>query len=323
MKYLETKITWYQGKVFLWSLLAVLLWINPAFAFNSFASGKFYHKAITHQGIKNVSGTLKILNPDKTIKFSDVAILRIHKAVRNVDVEDLFVGSEGSALKGGNPHCENEELLACSALVMMYRKRILEILTKQNLPQNAGPIVWNALGKALHTVQDYYSNSNWVERGNTQTNHFLFGDSTKAGGLLPPTELPPKPFANVAPACQPALSGSQVVNLADYPTSGFALNGNICDVTAAHPGRCVQGCTGPLCEQIPNSTCAGMNKKTPDELGGHAQGLHQIAGNLAIQATTGFVTQIISQLQNDQSIGQEQKDYALCAFLDSNACVVE
>lgn len=320
LKYLRTKTTCHAGKVILLSLFAVLLWTNPAFAFKSYASGEFYHKTLTHQGLKDVSGVLKASSPDKTIGFSPAAILAVQKAARHVEGEDLFVASGESELKDGESHCDNEQLLACSARILKNRKDILAILTAQPLPQNAGPIAWKTLGKVLHMVQDYYSHSNWVERGNTQTNDYLLGNAGKAGGLLPPTELPPKPSANVAPACQPASPGSEILNLADYPTSGFSLRGNICDVITAHPGRCVHGCTGPLCEQTPNSTCAGMNKDTSDELGGHTQGRHQIAANLAIQATTQLVNQIIGELQSRQGLDQDQKDEALCAFLGSNAC---
>lgn len=320
MEFQGTRSTFSARMVILLFFFVPLQWTNTASAFKSFASGEFYHKTLTHQGLQNISGVLKAPNPDKTIQFSNAAILAVQEAVRNVDSEDLFVAPGESELHDGQSHCDNEGLLVCSAQILKYRKELLETLTEQPLPQDAGPVAWRTLGKALHTVQDYYSHSNWVERGNTQTNNFLFGDSGKAGGLLPPTELPPKPNANVAPACQPASPGSQILNLADYPTSGFSLRGNICDVSTAHPGRCVHGCTGPLCEQTPDSTCAGINKDTPDELGGHAQGRHQIAANLAIQATTEFVTQIIGELQSLQGIDQSQKDEALCALLGSYSC---
>lgn len=138
---------------------------------------------------------------------------------------------------------------------------------------------------------------------------------------MPPEELPPSPNANVPAACQPAAGGgSEILNLSAYPTSGFWLQGNICDVTVAHPGRCVHGCTGPLCEQIPNSTCAGMNKDTPNELGGHSAGRHELAADLATTATTEFVNQIINELRGQQGITQEQQDLALCALMDSSAC---
>ena len=191
MKYLRTKATFHAGKVLLLSLFAVFLWTNPALAFKSFASGEFYHKTLTHQGLKDISGVLQAPNPDETIKFSDTAILAVQKAARHIDSENLFVAPGKSELKDGESHCVNEQLLACSARILKYRKEILAILTEQPLPKTAGPIAWKTLGKALHTVQDYYSHSNWVERGNTQTNGYLLGDSGKAGGLLAPTELPP------------------------------------------------------------------------------------------------------------------------------------
>jgi hypothetical protein len=304
------------------SLFAVLQWTNSAHAFKAYVAGEFNHKTLTHQGLKDISVGLDSTSPKKTIAFSEKAVLEIQNSVQAADSYDLSVDPAESEFKDGESHCSNEQLLACSAHILKYRKNIVATLTQQPLAGNAGPIAWNDLGKALQTVQDYYSHSNWVERGNTtQINEYLLGDSAKAGGVLPASELPPKPDAAVAPACQPISGGgSEILNLSSYPTSGFSLRGNICDVTASHPGRCVHGCTGPLCEQVPNSTCQGMNKDTPDELGGHAQGRHQTAAALAINATNTFVTQIIAEVKSQPGLNQGQKDQALCAFMDSNAC---
>jgi hypothetical protein len=318
MDFLKSKMFVYL-KIILWLALIIFVqWPPSASAFKSFSSGEFFHKTITHQGLKGISTDVG----QKTIVFSDAAILEVLKAVRELDGEDLLNSLGNSEAEDGEEHCDNERLLACSARILKLRKDIGDILKSQPLPENAGRIARVTLGKALHTVQDYYSHANWVERGNdTQINAYLLGDGGKAGGLLPPTELPPEPNANVPAACSPvAGGGSAVLNLSSYPTSGFWLQGNICDVSPAHPGRCVHGCTGPLCEQIPNSTCAGMNKDTPNELGGHSAGRHQLAANLAIAATTEFVNQIIDELRGQQGISQAQQDQALCALMDSSAC---
>lgn len=62
---LKKKITCNTGKILLLFLFAVLQWTNPAYAFKSFSSGEFYHKTITHQGLKGISTEVGSANPQK------------------------------------------------------------------------------------------------------------------------------------------------------------------------------------------------------------------------------------------------------------------
>jgi hypothetical protein len=303
-----SKATWKPEKILFMSICLVLLWTNSAQAFKAVGVTKHYHKTITYDGIESVSQIIENRGTQQ-IKFTHNAIGEIQRFVRKVDSDSFFGVFGGGEFLKAKAHCDAEELLQCSHRIKDLRDDITELLTTKPLPRDAGSKARQLLGRALHTVQDYYSHSNWIERGNTTINLSLLGVD-----LLPDSEIPPSPLAPVLPACkqqfrihQPSgeriANGSEILNLKLYATSGFWVDGKTCEIPADHPGRCVHG-----------DGCSGIGKDSPGQV---PQGVlhHETAADLATKATTEFVQQIVNELRDNGS------DEGTCAFMGVERCI--
>eukprot|EP00047_Mylnosiga_fluctuans_P007597 m.254393 g.254393 ORF g.254393 m.254393 type:complete len:727 (-) comp18927_c0_seq1:129-2309(-) len=70
-------------------------------------------------------------------------------------------------------HCDDEHLKECSARIMILRSNAVLTLNSASALGTSSDVrdfVWTYIGRALHTLQDFYAHSNWVELGNNDTN---------------------------------------------------------------------------------------------------------------------------------------------------------
>ncbi|XP_075774427.1 von Willebrand factor A domain-containing protein 7 [Pelodiscus sinensis] len=135
-------------------------------------------------------------------------------------------------------------------------------------------------GKALHVLQQFYSNSNWAELGRAEPYGYLVDASSPAFPAAPPTtptckdctKQPSGPYL-----CQANLLVSDMI------TSGYKLS----DTCRKKPkGKCGHGGRNDVTQNV--SPTGGINKETSDpQLSPHHQ-LHQRAAQLAVQATRDF-----------------------------------
>jgi hypothetical protein len=97
-----------------------------------------------------------------TIKYLPKSMLRardtISEANADVDKDQMHA----------HKHCDGESFDASQALLQDLQIQVINFLAN-NQPTEAR----KSLGSALHTVQDFYSHSNWVEMGNTAINNVL------------------------------------------------------------------------------------------------------------------------------------------------------
>ncbi len=116
-------------------------------------SGEVYnHKTLTAAGI----GTMII--DGKTLKFSPDALEEIKNACADVDYYEMSTAAA---------HCDAENIGGsggCSERLARFKSSIITTLT---VPELASLITGKRdhLGRALHTLQDFYSHSNWVNLG--------------------------------------------------------------------------------------------------------------------------------------------------------------
>lgn len=101
-----------------------------------------------------------------TLRFSERAIEEIRDATAGVD--EIF--SSRGELSVPLAHCDDELLPACSQRIISIREAIID-----NLSSDArdGAAARAETGRALHTLQDFYAHSNWVNApgpGNTGAN---------------------------------------------------------------------------------------------------------------------------------------------------------
>jgi von Willebrand factor A domain-containing protein 7 len=151
------------------------------------------------------------------------------------------------------------------------------------------------LGSALHTIQDFYSHSNWVELGNTAPHPKLglFGEQFNVNRLLP--------------TCRDCQGGNVLqcpdcnTNIIDrLLTSGY-YPGEDPPFDAWPPGKCNHG--GPFDAAAKNRVGAfreGINKDSSDCLFSPHASWHEEAARLAKEATKKFIRDISRQVTPDQ-----------------------
>jgi hypothetical protein len=140
--------------VFRYALLGVLLAVSllsarPASAFEPDQEG---HLGITSAAL---AATERVVGGE-TVKFSNLAIAQIRQANANTDWNQV-----DSAL-----HFDNENFDGGTRRLVELKQSIIAAIIA---PSPDGDSARRDLGGALHTLQDFYSHTNWVELGHGPT----------------------------------------------------------------------------------------------------------------------------------------------------------
>lgn len=188
----------------------------------------------------------------ETLSFTEKAIIEIRKANRETD-------TTASGFLASYKHFDGEEFAAASNHLINMRNDVVSKITASSAN---GERARQSLGTALHTLQDFYAHSNWVEIGRTGINTDL-GRSAMAN--------PPAATA-FCPGNREVLSGAGLTNL----TSGYYSGLLGCGPTPT--GKCTHG--GP-------GGCDGINKDEPSRTG------YAAAAGLARLASTDYLDQIL------------------------------
>lgn len=189
-------------------------------------------------------------------------------------------------------HFDDEELIGASKDISSARVKIVSLL-KEESPDIAQVVV--ALGSALHTIQDFYSHSNWVELGNVDIVRQLGDDIApqvfKANDQIGPMcDFDPADLFDAFPFISLLAPPSGETSTGYW----YGLNGIGQPVLSGMPpGKCPHGGFDPL--------SSGLNKDT-DLRPRHAE-----ARQLAKLASWNFVSKIIQDLEGN--------DAALCALM--------
>lgn len=221
-------------------------------------------------------------------RFSEPAIEQIKEANERQD----SIGRLSAALFRPERHFTNEEFFDSSERIRDLREEVIDLVTRD---QPNGDAARERLGAALHTIQDFYSHSTWVERGNPGIvggfGETIFRD----------------PAASVD-ACQDDNANNLLPGGGDDDTTSAYYVGIFgCDDIP--PGKCWHG-------NYSNS-CPGINKDL-DAAGAASKNVaqnpfHDMAAGRATDATRVFVQGILDDLAGD--------DDALAALLDLRGSV--
>jgi hypothetical protein len=219
---------------------------DPALAFKPNDGG---HLGITSEAIRPISRTVS----GETLKFSERALKQIRDANRATDIPFGFTSEN---------HFDNELFAFNTQRLITLKGEVIALITA---PSPDGEKAREKLGGALHTLQDFYSHSNWVELGNP-------GIDTRLGRS---TYSAPAAGLDTCPTDKNVLGGAGLTTL----TSGyFSLIGNI------PKGKCTHG-----------DNDAGLNKDSPNprksDPGYVAR--YTKARALAVEASADFVNQIL------------------------------
>jgi hypothetical protein len=222
---------------------AIVASAGSAYAFQPNEAG---HLGITSEGLSPIERTLN----GRTYRFTDAAIYEVRDQNRNQDFFAFYVEEA---------HFDNESLDSGSARLMALKEEAIQHLLEK--PPN-GEDARDALGAALHTVQDFYSHSNWVEMGQTTI-------ETQLGrGLLTPLSI----SVATCPVRPDTLDGDGLTQ----ETTGYYELPNPC--TPPPDGKCLHGVEG---------ICSGINKDFAGRFG------YEAARDLAVLATNDFASQIL------------------------------
>lgn len=233
------------------------------------------HKDITVTVSRDITAQVR----GSSRKFSDKAVQEMADA--NAAVDDGF----SQALFRPSRHFTNEDFFDSSTFIRDKRAEVLTAL-QGTIPNGAN--ARKSLGTALHTIQDFFSHSTWLESGNTTIPSNLW---------LGPTPTDPPTSRKV---CTDDNLTSPL-NTSAGLTSGYYIGLLGCGPIPA--GKCFHG------NWVTPFACpdAGVNKDRP-ETAGHAN-----ARALAETATRAFINGIITELAGN--------DPAIAALLDLKGSV--
>jgi len=218
------------------------------------------HRDITITRLRDITATVS----GKEVHFSQRALEEVAQA--NEDTDDL----SSAALFHPERHFTNERFLEGTTELINQRRRVISSVTASPADGRTGR---QALGRALHSIQDFYSHSNWVEQGKSSPIG-SFGTGTTAN---PPAAL----------AACPANGNTLGPNGGGGDTSGYYVGVLGCGSIPA--GKCWHGNY--------TSSCPGINKDKPEFRN------HGAARAVAERATTDFVQGILDTLAgNDKAI---------------------
>ena len=209
------------------------------------------HKDISRDGMRRITTQV---DGGRTITFTDKAIDQVRKANWRTDI--------GLGFFAGENHFTEDLFSASSGRLVNLKEQIIVLVTQE---EPDGEEARRLLGTAHHTLQDFYSHSNWIERGNTSSILMSLGRSTLGN--------PPRSTA-VCPGDPETLpAGGGVILTTSYYSRLFGCG----PIQVA--GKCYHG-------NVP-AGCDGIHKDSPGRT--H----HGTARMLATDATEDYIEQIL------------------------------
>ncbi len=249
------------------TLLAGLATTPVALAFKPKA--EYGHVGIVRDALARIS--VNASDGLSVYRFSDRAVLQARDATAGVD--EIF--SERGELSVPLAHCDDELLPECTQRIIDIKNNVIALLRASPPDGNEAR---RQLGRAFHTLQDFFSHSNWIN----------ISGADPGLGINVISRL-----LSFQQTCERGFSTLGAGTLAGFglrePTTGyFSL------VLAPPDGKCNHGL----------GLDPGIHKDEPSRPG------HALARAAAVNATESLVRQILA------APGIEGNDRAVRAFLD-------
>ncbi len=290
----------YRPKRFVGVLLLLVfgtLAVRPVAAFKPDERG---HSVITGDALRtfevDVAGTI--------LKFSQRATQQVIAANRSVDLGD------NSLLPGGEffdaaAHCDGEEFAGATARLRAFKERVIQfsLAGPGGVPDGDG--ARRFLGRAFHTLQDFYSHSNWIELGNTRTIETRLGRTTFAASRTAVVNGATGDISDIevlgpgGRGPRGTLSSGFFVGLEGCP----ANRPEAFKFASDHPGKVLHG----------SERCNGIHKDAPGRAG------HEDARFVATLATLDFLQQIVQDPRmagNAEAIRELLDVRSVCFVID-------
>ncbi|XP_008103952.3 von Willebrand factor A domain-containing protein 7 [Anolis carolinensis] len=300
--------------------------------------GDFTDTDITEKGIlKAVSWFMETSPipgkfPKAPGELADKNSTELFKAYFEADVSpDRFVKALEEIVKGNNQvevdngedssyffHCG--EIAKSIAQLRALRKAMLVSLEEPVTLAGLESARLNA-GKALHVLQKFYSNTNWVEMGNDDIYEFLINEDSNVTVPIAPASIA------TCKDCVKNISGVYTcvdnILVKDMLVSGYKISATC---KTKPQGQCGHGGKNDTTQDT--YPTGGINKETSDpKLSPHAH-LHKKAAELAIQATKNFFVEGDASLLTmvDKDVFQKffnLKGYSLVFVIDTTSSMAD
>ncbi|XP_072535234.1 von Willebrand factor A domain-containing protein 7-like [Salminus brasiliensis] len=184
---------------------------------------------------------------------------------------------------------------------------------KASLMQKNYEFAREQLGEILHTLQDFYSHSNWIELGNRSPYANLINPN------LPLEKLADKN----TPTCRSCVDDDCSNNILDTVISQKLLtSGYTNGITISKPaGKCSHGGAIDLTSQLDPK--GGINKDTPKSSHGN---LHFVAADVATAATRDLLEDIrksTNDIEFLRLMGISSSSSVLCIVIDTSVSMAD
>ncbi|CAM9784661.1 unnamed protein product [Lampetra fluviatilis] len=195
-------------------------------------------------------------------------------------------------------HFDAEMFVAAQQKLVSQRNGLIRLLKKKEVTNSDYSMARKLTGILLHTLQDFYSHSNWIEMGNTEPKNDIFDFSAaEVAGLDVPT----------CTNCESTCSGNirPEINANRLLTSGYYTSQNIDGTSITKPDgkwKCSHG--GLLDFTRWNNAKGGINKDGSLELFSPHYYLHGKAVDVATKATINFFRDLRGEVDNDLVFGR-------------------
>lgn len=233
--------------------LATFFFMGSAYAFTPIIHG---HDICTY-GLLNVKRVIE----GEPLEFKEKARVQICREDYNTDNTRTFFQSA--------VHFDSEDFPGGTNRLINLKNEVINLLTRttpDGVPVPDGSSARTNLGGALHTLQDFYAHSNWVEMGKTAI-------ETRLGDEIIERPSRERSFCTD----NEHLDGFGLTEL----TSGYWVGALGCGIWIAD-GKCYHGYVV--------GNCDGINKDDPSRPN------YERARDLAIGATTDFVHRLFNDI---------------------------
>uniref|UniRef100_A0A8C8RSH6 von Willebrand factor A domain containing 7 n=1 Tax=Pelusios castaneus TaxID=367368 RepID=A0A8C8RSH6_9SAUR len=181
-------------------------------------------------------------------------------------------------------HFDAEQLRPAGAQLLRARIEVLQALGAELYPQAR-----RCLGQLLHSLQDFYSHSNWVELGHRDIHPHLLQPGRELGNIA---------GADV-PTCRSCPGWTCEGNiLASVREHGLLTSGYFGTEREKLPGKCSHG--GPFDGSRLQEPQGGINKDSSSPIFSPHHQLHGTASALALEASVVFLRELRRDLAHDK-----------------------
>src|SRR5215203_1587015 len=133
---------------------------NTALWFFRLSNANKTHTFITAEAITQLDKTYFSLLPTQPLTQNmSTALSEIANSNASVDTPGAFGGTQ---FLTSASHFDGENFPGAMRRLVDYKQQVIKLLNVDDVKMAR----WY-LGQALHTLQDFYSHSNWIERGET------------------------------------------------------------------------------------------------------------------------------------------------------------